>query len=132
MNDRELLPQRGQFYKANLHCHTVLSDGTWTKEPVKAEYQKKGYSIVAFTDHRHYGWHPELQDDSFLKTSSALFALAAVSLLALPLAVRYSLIAAVTLLAVTTASMLGINTMSSTSCRCAPGAREAQRCFRAR
>lgn len=66
MNDRELLPQSGQFYKANLHCHTVLSDGTWTKEQVKAEYQKKGYSIVAFTDHRHYGWHPELQDDSFL------------------------------------------------------------------
>lgn len=28
MNDRELLPQSGQFYKANLHCHTVLSDGT--------------------------------------------------------------------------------------------------------
>ena len=66
MNDRELLPQRGQFYKANLHCHTVLSDGTWTKEQVKAEYQKRGYAIVAFTDHRHYGWHPELQDDSFL------------------------------------------------------------------
>lgn len=43
-----------------------MSDGTWTKEQVKAEYQKKGYSIVAFTDHRHYGWHPELQDDSFL------------------------------------------------------------------
>ena len=66
MNDRELLPQGGQFYKANLHCHTVLSDGTWTKEQVKAAYRKKGYSIVAFTDHRHYGWHPELQDDSFL------------------------------------------------------------------
>lgn len=62
---RASAPKRA-FYKANLHCHTVLSDGTWTKEQVKAEYQKKGYSIVAFTDHRHYGWHPELQDDSFL------------------------------------------------------------------
>lgn len=64
--NRELLPQAGQFYKANLHCHTVLSDGHWTKEQVKEEYQKRGYSVVAFTDHRHYGWHPELMDDSFI------------------------------------------------------------------
>lgn len=66
MNDRELLPAGGQFYKANLHCHTVLSDGHWTKEHVKEEYQKRGYSIVAFTDHRHYGWHPELMDEHFI------------------------------------------------------------------
>ena len=66
MRDRALLPAAGQFYKANLHCHTVLSDGRWTKEQVKAEYQKRGYSIVAFTDHRHYGWHPELMDDTFI------------------------------------------------------------------
>lgn len=66
IKDRELLPQAGQFYKANLHCHTVLSDGHWTKEHVKEEYQKRGYSIVAFTDHRHYGWHPELMDAHFI------------------------------------------------------------------
>ena len=66
MNNRELLPKSGNWYKANLHCHTVLSDGKWTKEQVKEEYRKKGYSIVAFTDHRHYGWHPELQDENFL------------------------------------------------------------------
>lgn len=66
IEDRELLPGKGQFYKANLHCHTVLSDGHWTKEQVKEEYQKRGYSIVAFTDHRHYGWHPELMDRDFV------------------------------------------------------------------
>ncbi|WP_343215540.1 hypothetical protein [Faecalibacterium sp. An77] len=66
MKDRALLPEAGQFYKANLHCHTVLSDGRWTKEQVKAEYQKRGYSVVAFTDHRHYGWHPELMDETFI------------------------------------------------------------------
>ena len=65
MRDRALLPAAGRFYKANLHCHTVLSDGRWTKEQVKAEYQRRGYSIVAFTDHRHYCWHPELMDDGF-------------------------------------------------------------------
>lgn len=66
MKDRELLPRTGSFYKANLHCHTVLSDGRWTKEQVKQEYQKRGYSVVAFTDHRHYGWHPELMDENFI------------------------------------------------------------------
>lgn len=66
MNDRALLPETGCFYKANLHCHTVLSDGRWTKEQVKEEYRKRGYSIVAFTDHRHYGWHPELMDETFV------------------------------------------------------------------
>ena len=66
MRDRALLPEAGQFYKANLHCHTVLSDGRWTKEQVKEEYRKRGYSVVAFTDHRHYGWHPELMDETFI------------------------------------------------------------------
>lgn len=66
MNDRDLLPRSGSFYKANLHCHTVNSDGHWTPEQVKAEYQKRGYSIVAYTDHRHYGWYPELMDDTFV------------------------------------------------------------------
>lgn len=66
MNDRELLPRRGRFYKANLHCHTVLSDGKWTPEQVKEEYMRRGYSVVAYTDHRHYGWHPELMDENFV------------------------------------------------------------------
>jgi len=61
-----LLPEEGKFYKANLHCHTILSDGEWTKERVKEEYQARGYSIVAYTDHRHYGWHPELMDENFI------------------------------------------------------------------
>ena len=66
MKDKDLLPQSGRFYKANLHCHTVLSDGSWTAEQVKQQYQKRGYSIVAFTDHRTYGWHSHLMDDSFI------------------------------------------------------------------
>lgn len=66
MKDILLLPAEGRFYKANLHCHTTLSDGHWTREQVKREFQARGYSIVAFTDHRHYGWHPELMDDGFI------------------------------------------------------------------
>ena len=58
MRDRALLPEAGQFYKANLHCHTVLSDGRWTKEQVKEEYRKRGYSVVAFTDDNHNSYAP--------------------------------------------------------------------------
>lgn len=61
-----LLPQGGQFYKANLHCHSTISDGKWTPEQIKEEYKKKGYSIVAYTDHDVMIPHPELNDEHFL------------------------------------------------------------------
>lgn len=65
MKDRILLPETG-MYKANLHCHTTLSDGKHTPEEIKEMYMAEGYSIVAYTDHRHYGWHRELDGDGFL------------------------------------------------------------------
>lgn len=61
-----LLPESGNFYKANLHCHTTLSDGNFTPEQVKEHYKSLGYSIVAYTDHDVFLPHPELCDDSFL------------------------------------------------------------------
>ena len=61
-----LLPETGHFYKANLHCHTVLSDGNKTPEEVKAAYQNLGYSIVAYTDHELLIPHDELTDEHFL------------------------------------------------------------------
>lgn len=61
-----LLPQEGQFYKANLHCHTNLSDGHFSPEEIKIAYQIRGYQVVAFTDHRICVDHSELNDESFL------------------------------------------------------------------
>lgn len=61
-----LLPQNGNFYKANLHCHTNVSDGKLSPKEIKEIYKEKGYSIVAFTDHDVLVPHPELNDDSFL------------------------------------------------------------------
>ena len=52
-----LLPEQGTFYKANLHAHTVVSDGKLTPEEMKREYQKRGYSVIAYTDHRVYRNH---------------------------------------------------------------------------
>ena len=61
-----LLPQKGKFYKANMHCHTVISDGKQTPEEIKEAYKAKGYSIVAFTDHEIMIPHYELRDEEFL------------------------------------------------------------------
>lgn len=30
-----LLPETGHFYKANLHCHSTVSDGSRTPEEIK-------------------------------------------------------------------------------------------------
>lgn len=61
-----LIPEAGNFYKANLHCHTTYSDGLLTPEQVKALYMQRGYSIVAFTDHNRYVYHKELAEERFL------------------------------------------------------------------
>jgi len=61
-----LISETGNFYKANLHCHTTVSDGRMTPEEVKNAYKEKGYSIVAYTDHDVFIPHPELCDDDFL------------------------------------------------------------------
>lgn len=61
-----LLPETGKFFKANLHCHTTVSDGSWTPEQVKEGYKQHGYSIVAYTDHDLMMPHEDLNDEEFL------------------------------------------------------------------
>ena len=61
-----LLPENGNFYKANMHCHTNMSDGTRTPEEVKRDYKAMGYSIVAYTDHNTLVSREHLCDESFL------------------------------------------------------------------
>ena len=66
MSKHFFLPESGNFYKANLHCHTTFSDGTLTPEQVKDVYVAHGYSIVAFTDHELIHDNSRLTDDRFL------------------------------------------------------------------
>ena len=61
-----LISENGNFYKANLHCHSTFSDGKCTPEEIKKAYMEKGYSIVAYTDHDVYIPHPELNEEGFL------------------------------------------------------------------
>ena len=58
LNDRQ--------YKANLHCHSTLSDGRLTPEELKEAYKKHGYSVLAITDHERPHDHSGLNEDGFL------------------------------------------------------------------
>ena len=61
-----LLPEKGKFYKANLHSHSTVSDGALTPSELKNRYKAKGYSVLAFTDHELIVDHSELDDTDFL------------------------------------------------------------------
>ena len=61
-----LLPETGIFYKANLHSHSTVSDGTLTPAQMRDLYQSNGYSVLAYTDHWHFVTHNDLSDDTFL------------------------------------------------------------------
>jgi len=61
-----LSKEKGNFYKANLHCHSTYSDGVLSPSEIKELYKSMGYSIVAFTDHNVLMPHDELKDDDFL------------------------------------------------------------------
>ena len=66
MSKKYLISEKGNWYKANLHCHTTVSDGKLTPEQIKEEYKKRGYSIVAFSDHFSLTPHIDLKDKDFL------------------------------------------------------------------
>lgn len=53
-------------YKANLHCHSNLSDGKLTVEQLREAYKEKGYSILAVTDHERPKNHSDLTTEDFL------------------------------------------------------------------
>ena len=64
---RYLLPENGQFYKANLHAHSRVSDGGLTPAELKERYKANGYSILAYTDHELLVDHSDLTDPDFGK-----------------------------------------------------------------
>lgn len=61
-----LLPEKGNFYKANLHCHSTWSDGAHTPAELKELYKARGYSVLSITDHDALFSHYELDDDEFI------------------------------------------------------------------
>lgn len=65
-----LLGKSGNFYKAQLHCHSLNSDGTVSVEEQKKLFKERGYSVVAFTDHEHLVDNSFLDDENFLTITS--------------------------------------------------------------
>ena len=61
-----LLPEGGDFYKANLHCHSTISDGRRTPQELKDAYKAHGYSVLCITDHELLIDHSDLNDEDFL------------------------------------------------------------------
>lgn len=53
-------------YKANLHCHSTLSDGQKTPQELKEMYKGHGYAILAITDHEVPKSHFELSESDFI------------------------------------------------------------------
>ncbi|MBQ0126240.1 MAG: PHP domain-containing protein, partial [Clostridiales bacterium] len=62
-----IISENGNFYKANLHCHSSdCSDGTFSLAELKKFYKEHGYSAVAFTDHNVLVDHSDMSDESFI------------------------------------------------------------------
>lgn len=61
-----LISPQARQCKANLHCHSTLSDGAYTPEQMKKLYKDNGYSILAITDHERPYCHQNLSDPDFL------------------------------------------------------------------
>lgn len=63
------------WYRANMHCHTTVSDGNFTPEKIKEVYKDMGYSIVAYSDHELIRDHSDLSDESFLAITASEFSI---------------------------------------------------------
>ncbi len=62
----ELISPSKKQFKANLHCHSTLSDGKKTPQELKEMYRERGYQILAITDHERPFCHADLDDEDFL------------------------------------------------------------------
>lgn len=56
----------GQWYKANLHTHTTISDGIVSVEERVQQYRQKGYAVLAITDHSQTNSLDGLSSKDFL------------------------------------------------------------------
>ena len=60
-----LLPETN-YYKANLHCHSTISDGNNTPEELVEAYHAQGYQVLSITDHEACFEHSDLNREDFL------------------------------------------------------------------
>lgn len=57
----------GQWYKGNLHCHTIVSDGRLSPKEAVDYYKSHGYSFLAISDHNIFtDFGGELNSEDFI------------------------------------------------------------------
>ncbi|HEY6102654.1 MAG TPA: CehA/McbA family metallohydrolase [bacterium] len=56
----------GEYRRAQLHCHTTESDGTFRPEELLRMYKAAGYAFVFITDHNRVTRCDSLDDETFL------------------------------------------------------------------
>lgn len=74
---RHLLPPVQQYFKANLHAHSNLSDGFLSPQELKDAYKAKGCSILCITDHDVVVDHSPMNEADFLLLTGAEFDMSA-------------------------------------------------------
>ena len=65
-----LLPENGNYYKANLHAHTTVTDGNLSPQALAQAYYEHGYQVLAITDHEILVDHSDLNRPDFLTLTS--------------------------------------------------------------
>ena len=63
---KHLLPRVPQYFKANIHTHSTISDGQLSPKELKELYKGQGYQILAITDHNVIADHSALNEEDFL------------------------------------------------------------------
>lgn len=66
LKDQSFFIDGATFYKGNIHCHTILSDGELTPIEVVQAYQGKGYAFLGISDHERYFDSTEFDSENFL------------------------------------------------------------------
>ncbi len=54
------------FFKGNLHCHSQVSDGKFSRREIVERYKQHGYSFLAFSDHEKFVVSSELETPDFI------------------------------------------------------------------
>ncbi len=70
-----ILPNNVNWYRANMHCHSTVSDGHYTPKEIKELYKQMGYSVIAYTDHEAIFDHSELTDESFVALTGSEYSI---------------------------------------------------------
>lgn len=62
-----IFTESGQWYKGNLHAHTIHSDGKLTPEQSVQAYKQHGYSFMCLSEHDHFtDWRQQLDSEDFI------------------------------------------------------------------